>query len=198
MSANPTTGDDVFGTRTLAANWSWFLLRGILSILIGIAALMFPTSALIAFALLVGAWIGADGVLSLVAGIRGARAKEDRWGMLILRGLLGIGVAVLVALSPGIAALAYAIVTLSIIAFWAILTGGFEIAAAVRLRKAIEGEWLLALSGILSLALGIGIIWLFLTDPLASLVSVAWVIGFYALVAGAILVAFALRLRARR
>lgn len=198
MSANPTTGDDVFGTRTLAANWSWFLLRGILSILIGIAALMFPTSALIAFALLVGAWIGADGVLSLVAGIRGARAKEDRWGMLILRGLLGIGVAVLVALSPGIAALAYAIVTLSIIAFWAILTGGFEIAAAIRLRKAIEGEWLLALSGILSLALGIGIIWLFLTDPLASLVSVAWVIGFYALVAGAILVAFALRLRARR
>lgn len=198
MSANPTTGDDVFGTRTLAANWSWFLLRGILSILIGIAALMFPTSALIAFALLVGAWIGADGVLSLVAGIRGARAKEDRWGMLILRGLLGIGVAVLVALSPGIAALAYAIVTLSIIAFWAILTGGFEIAAAIRLRKAIEGEWLLALSGILSLALGIGIIWLFLTDPLASLVSVAWVIGFYALIAGAILVAFALRLRARR
>lgn len=198
MSANPTTGDDVFGTRTLAANWSWFLLRGILSILIGIAALMFPTSALIAFALLVGAWIGADGVLSLVAGIRGARAKEDRWGMLILRGLLGIGVAVLVALSPGIAALAYAIVTLSIIAFWAILTGGFEIAAAIRLRKAIEGEWLLALSGILSFALGIGIIWLFLTDPLASLVSVAWVIGFYALIAGAILVAFALRLRARR
>ena len=198
MPVNPTTSDNVFGTQTLAANWHWFLLRGILSILIGVAALLFPTSALIAFALLVGAWIGADGVLSLIAGIRGAKAKEDLWGMLILRGLLGIGVAVLIALSPGVAALAYAIVTLSIIAFWAILTGGFEIAAAIRLRKAIEGEWLLALSGILSLGLGIGIIWLFLTDPLASLVSVAWVIGFYALVAGAILVAFALRLRARR
>lgn len=198
MPENPTASGDVFGTQTLAANWRWFLLRGILSVLIGVAALLFPASALIAFTLLFAAWVGADGILSLIAGVRGAAAKADRWGMLILRGLLGIGVALLVALLPGIAALAYAIMTLSIVAIWAILTGGFEIAAAIRLRKVIEGEWLLVLSGILSLALGAGIVWLLLTDPLASLVSVAWVIGFYALMAGVVLIAFSFRLRALR
>lgn len=180
---------------TLSANWGWFVFRGILAVLLGVIALLFPLSALFAFTLVFAAWSGVDGILSLIAGIRGARAREDRWGSLILRGLLGIAVAVLVALMPGAAALGYALITLSIVAAWAVLTGVIEIAAAIRLRKAITGEWLLALSGLLSLLLGAALFWLVLTNPLASLISAAWLIGAYALFAGVILIGLGLRLR---
>lgn len=190
--ATPTIG---LALSTLSANWGWFVFRGILAVVLGVASFLFPLSALFAFTLVFAAWSGADGVLSLIAGIRGARAREDRWGALILRGFLGIAVAVLVALMPGAAALGYAVITLSIVAAWAILTGGIEIAAAIRLRQAITGEWLLALSGLLSLLLGAALFWLVLTNPLASLVSAAWLIGAYALFVGIVLIGLGLRLR---
>jgi uncharacterized membrane protein HdeD (DUF308 family) len=87
-----------------------------------------------------------DGVASLVSGMRGASAKEERWWTLILRGLVGIAAGVLFVLMP-----------LVLVAVWSITTGVFELSAAVRLRKKIKGEWLLALSGALSIPLGIAI-----------------------------------------
>ncbi len=184
-----------FGVQTLTANWRWLLFRGALAICVGIIALLFPLGALFAFTLVFAAWSGADGILSLIAGIRGAVHATTRWWALVLRGIVGILVAVIVALVPDFATLGYAIVTLAIIAMWALVTGVLEIAAAIRLRKAIRGEWLLALSGFLSITLGLAISWLAMTDPRASIISVAWVIGVYALLAGLLMVVFALRLR---
>ena len=179
-------------------NWIWFVVRGVLALILGVLAILFPGSALFAFAMLVAAFMFVDGALSFASGVRGAAAKSERWGTLMLRGLAGLVVGLLFVLMPFVSTVGYALATLVLLVAWSIAAGVLEIAAAIRLRKEIEGEWLLGLSGALSILLGVGVVLLFALDPLASILSVAWMIGLYALVAGVVLVAQGLRLRKRR
>ena len=80
-----------------------------------------------------------------------------------------------------------------LIATWALVTGVLEIIAAVRLRKEIEGEWLLALSGIFSILLG----GLLAIMPGPGAVALVWYLGAYAVAFGVLLIALGFRLRAR-
>ena len=78
-----------------------------------------------------------------------------------------------------------------LIAAWAVLTGVLEIAAAVRLRKHITGEWWLALTGVLSIAFGVLVS---LYPGAGALVMVLW-IGAYAIIFGVLLLVVAFKLR---
>ena len=176
-------------------NWGWTLARGILALVMGVVAIIFPASALYAFTLVFAAFLFVDGIFSLVSGIRGADESKDRWWAYLLRGVAGIAVGVLFVLMPLVMTIGYAVATLILLAAWSIIAGILEIAAAIRLRKEIEGEWLLGLSGTLSIILGAGVVILFALFPVASILSVAWMIGIYAIFAGVVLVAQALRLR---
>jgi uncharacterized membrane protein HdeD (DUF308 family) len=177
-----------------AHNWGWFLLRGILALLLGIAAIAFPLSALFAFTLLFAAYAFADGLASLVSGIPGTKEHKG-WGVLIFRGVAGILVGLLFLVLPAIATISYAYVTLAMLAVWSIIAGTFEIAAAIRLRRAIEGELLLGLSGLISLLLGIAIVVVVMPVPAATMLSAAWLIAIFAFISGILLVMQALRLR---
>jgi uncharacterized membrane protein HdeD (DUF308 family) len=86
------------------------------------------------------------------------------WWALVIRGQVAIAVTVLM---PAITALALVYV----IAAWALVTGAFEIAAAIRLRKAIAGEWFLGLSGAASILFGI----MLAVFRLAGIVVIAFV-----------------------
>jgi uncharacterized membrane protein HdeD (DUF308 family) len=176
----------VIDIDTLARNWWLLLLRGIAGIIFGVLTFFWPEISLVALVLLFGAFAFADGVFTFINGIRERRANE-RWWLLILQGLMGIGAGVVTLVWPGISALAL----LYVIAAWALVTGALEIAAAIRLRKVIEGEWLLALSGIASVLLGI---LLFVFPGPGALAVVLW-IGAYALVSGVLLIVLAFRLR---
>lgn len=177
------------------ANWGWTLARGVLALTLGVLAIVFPASALFAFTLVFAGFLLADGLFSLASGVRGAARSEHRWWAYILRGMAGIIVAVLFVVMPFVMTVGYAFATLVLLAAWSVTAGILEIAAAIRLRKEIKGEWLLALSGLLSIALGIGVIVLFALFPVASILSVAWMIGVYAIAAGIILIVQAIRLR---
>jgi uncharacterized membrane protein HdeD (DUF308 family) len=176
-------------------NWRWFLLRGVLAIALGIFALFLPRYTVFGFAMLFAAFSFVDGVFSLVTGIRGATHHSQRWAVLILSGLIGIGVGVVFFAWPGLATMTYAFVLIVVLAIWAFTTGAFELAAAVRLRKQIEGEWLLGLSGALSLLLSAALIAILFSAPASILPSLGLLIGLYALASGAALVMLALRLR---
>ena len=182
----------------LQRNWSWLLLRGVLAIALGTVAFLFPANALFAFTLMFAAYAGADGTLSQFAGIRGGARSRDGWVMPVLRGILGIAVAVLFVVMPFEVTLGYAAGTLALLSVWAIATGLLEIAAAIRLRNEIKGEWLLGLSGLLSLLLGLAVPALLYMNPPATILSVAWLIGGWAVIAGVVLIGLALRLRRRR
>ena len=172
----------------LARNWWVVLLRGLAGIIFGLVTFFEPGISLAALVLLFGAYAFVDGVFSLVTAVR--RRSADRWWLLLLEGIAGILAGVATLMWPAITA----IVLLYLIAWWALVTGGLEIAAAIRLRKVITGEWLLALSGVASVILGILLI---IAPGPGALAVVIW-IGAYAFVFGALLIALSLRLRSLR
>jgi uncharacterized membrane protein HdeD (DUF308 family) len=170
----------------LTRNWWALAIRGLLAIVFGILAFALPSATLAALVLLFGAYAIADGVFAIIAAVK-ASGGARRWWWLVLEGILSIGVGVLTFVMPEITAL----FLLYLIAFWAILTGVFEIAIAIRLRKEITGEWLMALGGIASVLFGA----LLVLFPGAGALAVIWWIGAYAIVFGALLLALAFKLR---
>ena len=178
--------NDAVDVDTLVHNWWVILLRGIAGILFGILTFVAPAISLGALVLLFGAYSFADGVLAIISAIRN-RGENERWWIVLIQGLAGVGAGLVTLLWPGITALAL----LAVVAAWALVIGGLEIAAAIRLRKVITGEWLLVLSGIASITLGV---LLALFPGPGALALVIW-IGAYAIVSGVLLVALAVRLR---
>jgi uncharacterized membrane protein HdeD (DUF308 family) len=170
----------------LSRNWWLVALRGVAGILFGLCTLVAPGISLAALVLLYGAYAFTDGLLAIVSAVR-RRGAGNRWGLLLVEGLVGIAAGVLTVIWPGITALAL----LYLIAAWALVTGVLEIAAAIRLRKIISDEWLLALSGVASVAFAV-VLMLF---PAAGALAVVLWIGAYAFVFGALLIALGLRLR---
>jgi uncharacterized membrane protein HdeD (DUF308 family) len=170
----------------LARNWWSLVLRGVLAIILGIIAFIWPAITLTVLVFLFAGYALLDGALSLAGALRAAEAQE-RWGALLFEGIVGILAAFVTALWPAITALALVFV----IAAWAIVTGIAEIAAAVRLRHHIHGEWMLALAGVASIVFGV----LLAAMPLTGALVLALWVGAYLLVFGVMLVALGLRLR---
>jgi len=134
----------------LATNWWSLVVRGVAALLFGVLTIMWPGITLTALVFLFAAYALIDGIVN-IAGMVKAIHRHDRWGVLLLEGIVGVAAAAVAVAWPAITAVAL----VYLIAAWAIVTGGFEVAAAVRLRKHVSGEWLLALSGIASLVFGI-------------------------------------------
>ena len=170
----------------LSDRWWTFVVRGIAAILFGVLTFLWPGITLTALVLLFGAYALVDGVLGIVAAVTEERGR-GRWWTLIVRGVFGIIAAGVTVVFPGLAALAL----LYLIAAWALVTGAFEVAAAIRLRKYIKNEWLLALGGVLSMVFGI----LLMIFPGAGALAVVLWIGAYMFVAGCVLVVLGLKLR---
>lgn len=191
--------DDRAGPGLIAAfsfGWKALALRGAASIILGIIALFYPFSALFALTLIFAVYALTDGILSAISAFR-RMGRGRHWGAMLLRGLLGIAVGIIFIVTPIAMTITYALLTIFLIAGWAVIAGGLEIIAAIRLRKEIEGEWLLALSGLLSLLLGLFVLYLALTNPHVSVAMLGFGIGFYALVTGVTLLILAMRLRRR-
>ena len=170
---------------TLSQNWWLLLLRGLFAILFGIAAFSWPGLTLALLVLMWGVYAGLDGLFAIIAAIKGG-APAPRW-WLALVGLLGLGAAAVCIVNPGIAIA----VIIMIIGWTSIIRGIFEIVGAIGLRKEIEGEWWLILSGVFSILLGV----IFVTRPGAGALAMIWLIAAMAIVAGIAMVLLSIRLR---
>jgi uncharacterized membrane protein HdeD (DUF308 family) len=167
--------------------WWVVLLRGVLAIAFGIGALLWPGITVLALVLVFGAYSLLDGILGLAMAIGGKEMTgSDRLAAGVM-GLVGIGAGIIAFLWPDITAVAL----LWVIAFWAIATGVMEMFLAVRFRKEITNEWLWVLSGVLSIVLGLVLVF----QPAAGALGVVTTIGAFSIAWGGILVALAFKVR---
>jgi uncharacterized membrane protein HdeD (DUF308 family) len=173
--------------NVIARNWWALLIRGIVAIIFGILAFIWPGATILAIGILFGAYAFVDGIFAIIATVRAAEARE-RWWPFLIEGIVGILIAAITFYDIRITLLALYLT----IAAWAFITGIFEIVAAIQLRKAIANEFWLILGGIASIAFGV----LMVIFPLIGALALIWLIGTYAIIFGIIMVAFSFRLRA--
>lgn len=172
--------------ETMKQSWWMLTVRGVAAILFGVLALLWPSLTLMVLVLLFGAYALVDGAFAIAAVVRRSSGGERSWA-LALEGAMGVAAGIIAFVWPGITAL----VLLYIIAFWAILSGAFQIAGAVKLRKEIKGEWLMMVAGLLSVVFGV----LLALFPGPGALALVWMISFYAIFFGVLLVGLGIRMR---
>lgn len=171
---------------TVCKRWWVLMIRGIAAVLLGICAIAWPALVPATLVALFAIFSIIDGIAAIILGFRGEADGTVWWTMVIVG---------LVALSAGITALAWPGLTLlvlvTIVAVSALVRGLFEIYAAIALRKELDDEWILGLSGVMSAIFGA----LILYNPTAGLLAIAFLIGAYMLAIGIFAIALSLRLR---
>jgi uncharacterized membrane protein HdeD (DUF308 family) len=172
---------------TLTTNWWAMFLRGVVALLFGSVTLAWPGMTLVVLIVFFGAYVLVDGVLAIVAGIRGSEGR--RW-LLLAEGVVGVLAGLIAFFWPGMTAL----LLLFVISAWAIFTGLLKVVMAIFFRREVENAWLMGLSGVLSVLFGV----ILAVLPGAGLLTLVWLIGIYALVVGIVLIYLGFRVRGQR
>jgi len=167
--------------------WWTIVLRGCVAALFGLVAFLWPGATVAGLVLLFGVYSLVDGIAGVIIGIKNF-GERDRWWATLIGGIVSLGAGLVALVLPGLTA----VTLLTLIGLWAIARGVMDIAAAIRLRHVIDGEWLLALGGAMSIVVGL----LVVIFPGAGALALAWWIGAYAMVLGVMLIALGFRLRA--
>jgi uncharacterized membrane protein HdeD (DUF308 family) len=192
MASSNTTFADPGGfeqmSALLAQNWWAFAIRGVLGIVFGLIAIFLPGVTMLSLVLVFSAYALADGVFAIMASVRAMR-QHERWGFLLLEGIVNIVAAAIAFLWPGITVVSFVF----LVGTWAILSGGLLLSAALRLT-ADHGRWWLVLGGLVSVIYGV----LLVGAPFIGALVLTWWLGAYAIVFGFALIAVAIKLFARR
>jgi uncharacterized membrane protein HdeD (DUF308 family) len=171
----------------LARNWWAFVIRGVLAVLFGILAFARPGTTMLSLALLFGIYVVVDGVFAIAAAVRAAKAHE-RWGLLVLEGVVDLAAGAATFAWPGLTV----VVFVTLLAVWALITGGLLLAAAFKVDGE-HGRWWMLLGALASILYGAAL----LIAPLVGALVLTWWIGAYAIVFGVAMLILAFRLRAR-
>ena len=166
--------------------WWTIVLRGFVALLFGIVSFAWPGATVAGLVLLFGAYCLVDGIAGVIIGIKNF-GERDRWWATLIGGVVSLGAGLVALVLPGLTA----VTLLTLIGLWAVARGVMDIAAAIRLRHVIDGEWLLALGGALSIAFGLVVV----IFPGAGAVALALWIGAFAVMLGVMLIALGFRLR---
>ncbi|MGE0172984.1 MAG: HdeD family acid-resistance protein [Oligoflexales bacterium] len=167
--------------------WSW-VVRGLAAIILGVCAFTVPGITLAGLVLMYGVYAFVDGIVK-IASVFVSRVEREREGVWwpILGGIAGIAVGVMTFMYPAITLVAL----VYLVAAWALVTGILEVASAIELRKEVQGEWLLALSGVLSILFS----FLLVLRPGAGMLGIMWMLGAYMLLFGVLLISLGFRMR---
>lgn len=154
MSGRDSAGEALpeISRQSVRDNWGWFLALGIFWIAMGTLAVVVPLAATFAVELLIGALLGAGGIVQVVQAFRCRGWRGTAWNGLI--GVLSLAAGALLLFFPlgGVLTL-----TLVLSAFF-IASGIFRAAAALQNRDTPGWGWML-FSGLLGIGVGI-LIWL--------------------------------------
>ena len=174
--------------KALTHSSRFLAFSGLAAIAFGIVVLVWPGLSLEALIALFGAFALVYGALGLSAGLNLLAHRSTDWVPYVVAGLAGVAIGAVTFFRPGITAL----VLLYVIAGWAIVTGVFEVMAAVNVHGGRSGAFWLGIGGLLSIIFGAVVaIW-----PISGALAILWLIGVYSIVFGVTRVVFAYRVHA--
>jgi uncharacterized membrane protein HdeD (DUF308 family) len=185
MTTDVHSGTIERGNRPFSGIWWLIVLRGLCGILFGVIAVLEPGVTILSLIWVFAIYLLADGIFGLISAVMAGQRRE-RWGFLVAASLFNVLVGVVMLLYPEITIYAFML----LIGAWAIVTGALMIGTAINHRR--DGRWPLVIGGIASVMLGI----VLAAGPLTGAVVLTWWLGLYALIFGAALVAFGMKLRA--
>ena len=168
--------------KGLADSWWTFAVRGVIALLFGIGALSYPVPTVLVLIIFFGVYALIDGVTALVMGF-----GEKKRPAYVFLGLVSVAAGLFAIVRPGATALAL----LWLIGVWAVVRGVGEIMAAIQIRKEVEGEWAIALSGVISILFGVFV----LARPGAGALALVWLIAIYAFAGGLLKLMLGFKLR---
>lgn len=172
--------------KLLKKNWWLLTIKGVLLIIFALFAFFNPGASAATIAMWFALLIIIDGLASTITAIGSWKEREDKW-LFLAEGLIGLVFGVILFLTPGVTLL---IVSL-FIGFWFVFVGVSRIAKAIQLRKEIEGEGWMILGGLISVIFGL----LIFARPLLGIGSLMYLIGFFALLIGILLIVVSLKIR---
>ena len=184
--ATGTRADPADIVARVGRHWGWVLAFGIITLLVGVAALAWPGRTLVVIAVLFGIQLVVMGIFRFA----GAFASDDlTGGTRVLLALLGV-----LSLIIGLYAVRHVLITLLALVlllgiFWTV-SGAVELFTAISHREMRNRGWN-AVMGIVSILAGI----LVLAYPAISLVTLAVVLGVWLIIFGAMQVTAAFRIR---
>jgi uncharacterized membrane protein HdeD (DUF308 family) len=172
--------------KTVSQDWWLFLLQGVLALIFGIIALVWPGPTLAVMIGLFGFFVLLSGIVGVFAAI-GAAGTHQSWGWKLASALVGIVAGLAILRWPG----ETAVIVLYLVGAWAIVTGVIGIVGAFAEHEMIPHAWLLVLSGIVSVLFGaVMFIW-----PVVGLTTLIYLVGIYAIVHGILNCVLAFRVR---
>jgi uncharacterized membrane protein HdeD (DUF308 family) len=165
--------------------WWVFLIGGIASVAFGVLAFMQPGLALFVLSMFFAASILVDGIFNVVGALK--NQGKDGWWIMLLIGVLGLLVGGYALMNPPLSMLAF----VYMFAFDAIVLGVFLVMLGYKVRQATSREWILYLTGALSILVGI---WVAM-QPVAGGLSIVWFIAAWSIAVGVLRIAFAFRVK---
>jgi uncharacterized membrane protein HdeD (DUF308 family) len=177
MNATATIAPDSLSADMDHSAWM-LMLRGLAALLFGVLALVWPDLTLIWLVAMFAVFALFTGGASIVAALK-SRRVDRKWWLPLLLGVVSVVAGIAALVYPGLTTLALVLM----MGANAIVTGALDIAIAMRLRRVLRGGWLMALSGIVSVLFGV----LVFAFPGAGALAMVWLISFYALATGALL-----------
>lgn len=163
--------------------WWVLVLSGVLSVIFGFVAMIWPNITVGVLALLLAVFIGVLGVTDVIRSVR-AFSNGFFSGLLrMLLGLLELGVSVFLLRHTG-SGLAIATLAL-LIAISFITRGVIAIVLAFSADTSSGVRWFNVIMGGLAILAGMVVIWY----PGAATLAWVWVVGFFAVVTGAMEIA---------
>ena len=170
----------------LARSWWMLALQGIVALLFGALALLLPGLTLLWLVALFAAYAIITGAVALWGAVKN-RTMDKAWWLMLILGLVSVAAGALAVVYPDITALALVL----LMGANALVTGALEVAMALRVRKAVRNEWLLIVAGVVSILFGAMV----LIFPGAGALALVWLISFYAIASGILLLSLAFHVK---
>ena len=147
------------------AGWGWILAYGVLSVLLGVAAFVWPFAATYAATVVIGAFFIAAGIVSIAAGVLGKGYEGKLYALGF--GIVSLVIGLIMAFEPATGALSLTL----LVAIWLGLRGAMELVLGSRFER---GRGLMIVLGIVNILLALYVL---ATLPFSSLTLPGFILG---------------------